>query len=365
MIKILMLIPYLSLSGGVSNYIKLLIKELNSEKYQIKYLEVGKTGSPFKDYFYPLLIFTQFLKLKRILKNDKPDIVHLNPSLTYAAIFRDFIFLKTIKKEGFPVLFFIHGWQEKISKKFENRIVKYYFKKRFEIADAIVVLANQFKNKLIELGIDANKIYVSTTMVKSDLYIPKDKIFSETCEILFCSNMKKEKGPYELLDAVPLIIKKFSDTYFNFVGDGKELEKLKRKTRKMGIEKNVSFNGYKIGNEKIKFFKKAHIFVLPSYSEGFPTVVIEAMAAGLPLVVKSVGGLEDAIEEGKQGLIIYKKPLDPKEIAEKIFHLIENPFLMQKISKNNIKEAKEKYDVKIICNKLIDIYENISKRKMI
>jgi glycosyltransferase involved in cell wall biosynthesis len=364
MTKILILTPNLKLPGGVSNYIKLLGKELDGKKFEIKYLFVGKTGVFFKDFFYPLLILTQFLKLKKILKNFKPDIVHLNPSLRYAAIFRDFIFLKTINKKDCAILLFIPGWQETISNTFKNIYFKKFFKRKFELADAILVLANQFKNKLVNLGINADKIYVSSTMVESEKYLPENKFFSNPYKVLFCANMKKEKGPYELLTAVPLVIEKYKDTSFIFVGDGKELEKLKRKTKEMGIEKNVIFNGYKTGNEKIEFFKKAHIFVFPSHSEGFPTVVLEAMAAGLSLVVTPVGGLVDAIKDGKQGFILNTKTPSSKEIGEKIIQLIENPYLMEKMSKNNITEAKEKYDVKKICNIIVNIYDNILIKKI-
>jgi len=360
MIKLLILTPSLKLSGGVSNYITLLINELNKEKIQITHLSVGQTGLPSKDIFYPLLILIQLIKLKRTLKKLQPEIVHINPSLTYAAIIRDFLFLKITKKQGYPVLFFIHGWQKKISKKFENKICKNYFKKRFEISDMIVVLANEFKKELIDLGIDGEKIYVLSTMVESEKYFQeKNKFFSNPYKVLFCGNMKKEKGPYELLNAVPLVLEKYCDTSFIFVGDGKELEKLKRKTKEMGIEKNVIFKGYKTGNEKIELFRKSHIFAFPSHSEGFPTVVIEAMAAGLPLIITPVGGLIDAIEDGKQGLIISTKIPDSKEIAEKILYLIENPHLMKKMSENNLRESKEKYDIKIVTKKIIDIYGEI------
>jgi len=364
MIKILILTPNLNLPGGVSNYIKLLGNELDGKKFEIKYLFVGKTGLLFKDLFYPLLILVQIIRLKKILKNFRPSVVHINPSLKYTAIIRDFLFLKLIKQKGYPVLFFIHGWEKKISKKFENVICKNYFKKRFEMADVIVVLAKEFKNNLVNLGINSKNIFITTTMVESEKYYPGDKNFSEPYNILFCANMKKEKGSYELLTAVPLVIEKYCDTSFIFVGDGKDLEKLKRKTKEMGIEKNVIFNGYKTGNEKIEFFKKAHIFVFPSHSEGFPTVVLEAMAAGLPLVVRSVGGLVDVIKDGKQGFILNTSTRSSKEIGDKIIQLIEHPDLMEKMSKNNITETKEKYDVKKTCNTIINIYDNILIRKI-
>jgi len=359
MIKILILTPFLSLSGGVSDYVKLLTKELNGKNFQIKYLEVGKTGIFKKDIFYPLLIFIQFLRLNRFLKSYKPDIVHLNPSLAYGAIFRDFIFLKRINKQGCSILLFIHGWKENISKKFDNIFFKIYFRKRFDTANAIVVLANQFKKKLVKLGINENKIYVSSTMIDTKKYNINNKIFLKPYMFLICTNMIKEKGIFELIEAAPMVLKKYKDSKFIFMGDGKDLKKLKRKTKKMGLEKNIVFTGYLNGKEKIDFFKKSHIFVLPSYTEGFPIVALEAMACGLPLIITSVGGIADFIIDSKHGFLLKTMPPSSNEIAEKIIQLLEHPDLIKKISEYNMIEAKEKYDVKLVSKQIASIYNNI------
>lgn len=359
MIKILIITPDLKQPGGVSNFIKLLSKGLDENNFEIKYFFVGKTGVYIKDLFYPFLILVSIFRLRKILKIFQPDLVHMNPSLDHIAIIRDFIFLRIIKREGYPVLFFIHGWQKNISKKFKNIIIKKYFKKRFEMIDLLVVLANEFKKELIDLGINSDKVSVLSTMVETNKYLPKYKIFTNPYKILFCANMKKEKGPFELLDAVPLVIEKYRDALFILVGDGKDLEKLKEKAKVMGIEKYVNFTGFKTGNNKIELFKQAHIFVFPSHSEGFPTVILEAMAAGLPLITTKIGGLKDAMENGRQGLIINRNISNPKEIAEKINYLIKNPEIMKKMSENNIKESLEKYDHKIITKKIIEIYGKI------
>jgi len=359
MIKILIITPLLDLPGGVSNYIQLLVKQMDKEKFEIKYLFVGKRGLFWKDFSYPLLIFIQFIKLKKLLKDYQPNLIHLNPSLQNIAIFRDFIFLKIIKKEDCKILLFIHGWQENIGKKFQSIFWKHYFKKRFEMADAIVVLANQFKRNLVELGINANKIYVSTTMVESELYLPEEKNFSAPYNILFCANMKEEKGPFEIIDAAPIILNKFPNTKFIFIGKGKDLIKLKKKSKELGIEKNIIFTGYISMENKVMIFKKSHIFIFPSFhGEGFPTVILEAMAAGLPIITTPIAGLVDAIENDKEGLILNIKP-SAIEVANKITQLLENPNLMKKISKNNLNEIKEKYDVKIVSRKIFEIYDNL------
>jgi glycosyltransferase involved in cell wall biosynthesis len=360
--KLLILTPSLKLPGGVSNYINLLKEYLDEDRYEIKYLFVGKTGIFWRDIIYPILVIIQFYRLKRILKEFQPDIIHINPSLTSIAIFRDFIFLNSLKKQKYPVLFLIHGWQDKISDRFQKIFWRNYFKNKFEMADAIVVLANKFKKKLIDLGIKAEKIYVSSTMVDSIKYLPKDKNFLKPYKILFCANIKQEKGPFEILESAPIVLNKFPDTKFIFIGKGKDLEKLKEKSKLMKIEKNVVFTGYLPIEKKINIFKESHIFIFPSlHGEGFPTVILEAMAAGLPVITTPVAGLADAIEDYREGLILKDIPPKPNEIAENLIKLLENPELMKKICINNLKRAKEEFDISKISGKIISIYDTILK----
>ena len=273
--RILILSSSLELTGGVSNYIDILIKNLNKDELEIRHFSTGRVKSLYKNLFYPFLIIIQLLDLKGILRDFKPDLVHMNPSLTYFAVIRDFILLRIVKQEGYPVILFIHGWQESISDKFSNIIFKHFFKKRFDMADKIVVLANQFKLKLSDLGINPDKIFVSSTMADSADYLSKDKEFTEPYKILFCAVMKKEKGPFEVLDCAKIVLNKYPNTKFILIGDGKDLVKLIRKSKVMKIEKNVEFTGY-ISYDKMGYlFKNSHIFLFPTFhGEGFQTLIL-------------------------------------------------------------------------------------------
>ena len=361
MFKILLLGPSLEIKGGVSNYVKLLTKNINNSKYHIKYFASGKSSVRWKNILIPLIILVQLVKLKIILKKYQPDLIHINPSLGWWAVFRDFFFSKIIKANGFPVLFFIHGWETSVSDKFRKKIFwRNYFTKRFDMFNGIVVLAKDFKQKILDLGIYEKKIFLSTTMVDSKKFLPEKKKFSKPYKVLFCANMEREKGPYELLESITLVLDKKPDTHFIFIGNGIELENLKLRAKKIGIEENINFTGYIQNKEKIKLFKTAHIFAYPSYfGEGFPTVILEAMASGMPIITTKVAGLKDSLKNGKEGFLLKTMPSEPKEIAGLIIQLIESPELMKIIYENNLKEIKEKYDVSVVTKQMEVIYRNI------
>lgn len=223
----------------------------------------------------------------------------------------------------------------------------------------VLVLASEFKKELVNLGISSNKIKITTTMVESEKYKPKIKKFNKNITVLFCGRIKVAKGIYELLDAIPIILDKHPETKFIYMGNGSEFNNLYKKIKEIKLSKNVDCIGHKSGNEKIKTYQNSNILVLPSYSEGFPNVFCEAMSAGLPIIATPKGGLADVLKDGKQGLIIKSMPPKPDDIAEKIIKLIKNPVLMKKMSQNNLKEAKEKYDVNVVCEEIGKIYEEI------
>ena len=208
----------------------------------------------------------------------------------------------------------------------------------------------------------ANKIRVETTMTNSSEYVSRTKIFEEPYRILFCSRIEKNKGIYELLSAFSLVLRKYPTAQLTYMGDGSELKNLKSKIIEMNLSENVKSIGRKIGDSKIREYKNSDIFVFPTYHyEGFPNVYCEAMAAGLPVIATPRAGLADVFQNRTQGIVIRQIPPRSREIALRIIQLLKEPNLMEKISKNNSKEGKEKYDVKVVCNRIESIYRETSE----
>jgi glycosyltransferase involved in cell wall biosynthesis len=352
--------------GGVYNYTKLLIKYIDKNKFNIHYYSLGKSPNWYSGEDKPTLIKFILYQIKMIifffyfLKKNKIDIAHLNSGLTQISLIREGILSIIAKFIGCKTLFFIHGWKEEDY----NIILKSKFKKRIFInflnkQNGIIVLGEIFKKELVDLGVNKDKIFTSSTMVESDKFI-SEKIVTKPLKILFCANIVKEKGPFELLKSAPVVLNYFPDVKFIFVGNGKDIQKLKILSEELEIKENIEFTGYVDMNKKIKLFKDANIFAFPSYyGEGFPTVILEAMAAGLPVITTSNAGLIGAIEDGREGFLLKTMPSEPEEIAEKIIELIKNPDLLRKISQNNVKTAQKQYDTKVISNQISRIYNQI------
>jgi glycosyltransferase involved in cell wall biosynthesis len=362
-IRILLCSVSLEDKGGVSNYVRLILENYPKEKYQMDHFVEGSSSKIMK-ILYPLILLIQLLKFKEKLKRFKPDIIHINPSLAWVAIVRDYLFTRYAKKNGFSVIFCIGGWDTHISEHFHHKnLLSWFFHKIFITPERILVLANSFKKELIELGINPNKIQITTMMVESEKFKPKEKTFHPPYTLLFCSRIEILKGIYPLVEAFQLTVQKYPETQLIFVGDGRELSNLKEKISSLRLGENIRCVGHKSDDEKIQFFTHSDMMILPSFTEGFPNVFCEAMAAGLPFIGTQVGGLVDVFQDEKQGLVIRSLPPQPQEISDKIIQLIENKELMKQISETNIREVQEKYDVKVVMKRLDMLYQELFDMK--
>jgi len=124
----------------------------------------------------------------------------------------------------------------------------------------------------------------------------------------------------------------------------------------LGLKKYVQFVGRVPQVQVRPFMQQADVFVLPSLSEGFPNVILEAMTCGLPIVATRVGGIPDVIKNGVHGYLVEAKR--PDEIAEKILILLQNDQLRNEISRTNVAEVKA-YAWENIIDQLERIYLEI------
>jgi glycosyltransferase involved in cell wall biosynthesis len=173
--------------------------------------------------------------------------------------------------------------------------------------------------------------------------------------ILFVGTLRPVKGLTYLIEAMKITRDKNKDIQLMLVGSGEERVHLEVLIKKLKLKKCVNFIG-KVPNEEVpEYMFASDVFVLPSLSEGFPNVVLEAMASGLPIVATNVGGLSEIIKDGENGFVV--EPKSPKQIAEMVLMLLEDDELRERISKNNKKRVKD-YSLESVVARLEEIYRS-------
>lgn len=287
-------------------------------------------------------------------------ITHLNPSLSWSSLFRDGLFLIIAKLSKKKIVVFFRGWHNYMVYLIDNkRLGKLLFKWVFGKADAIIVLSVKFQQKLEEWDFK-KPIYIETTVVDEALISDNEEINSnkdnKSINILFLARVETYKGIFELIDAFEILKIKHPNISLTITGDGSKLSDAKKIIKEKGI-KDVCFTGYVINMAKAKVYSSSDIYALPSYGEGMPNSVLEAMAFGLPVISRPVGGLNDFFINGKMGYLTESK--DPKVLAELIEKLIVNPKLRREISAHNSAFARKHFMASTVAKRLENIYKEV------
>jgi len=139
--------------------------------------------------------------------------------------------------------------------------------------------------------------------------------------IVMVANLRREKGHDVLIDAAPAILHRFPDARFELVGGGIEQAALTARAAERGVLGAFSFAGH--CEDVANRLADADIFVLPTRSDASPNAVVEAMAAGLPIVVSDVDGVSELIEDGRSGLLV--PPDSPRALAQTLCQLMADP----------------------------------------
>lgn len=293
-------------------------------------------------------------RLRAALDSRRFDLVHVNPSLGPKALLRDGLNLLSVRRRGLPALVFIHGWDQETEARLRGPGLA-LFRRTFLRADAIIVLAREFERKLRGLGY-RGPIHVTTTAVPDDAFAaaPRRAAAQDAVRLLYLSRFEPRKGVLETIQAFALLKKSHPGLALTLAGAGLELPAVSALIGDLGL-RDVTLTGHVSGAAKARAFSEADIFLFPSsYGEGMPTVVLEAMAGGLPVVTRPVGGLADFFESGRMGFAT--DSVDPHAIAPLIERLIADPHARQTMGDYNRQYARRRFHGSVVAGRLLSIY---------
>lgn len=357
---VLVTCPELEKPGGVANYYQVLRRHFPSD---MDYFIVGARQNEVGRLKRVLRFCRDNLSFAMRLKRGRCDLVHLNPSLGPNALIRDGLLLLIAKGFGKKVIIFMRGWDVDCEQLIWNQFL-WLFRLVYFRADAFIVLAAEFKAKLLKMGYH-KAIYTETTIVNDDVF----EIISEpqrqravtgiktNFHILFLSRIEKKKGIYEAIEAYRILKRKYENITMTVAGDGPEYGCVMEYIAKRKIE-DIEFCGHVQAEAKHKQYLKADVYVFPTFfGEGMPNSVLEAMAYGLPVITRPVGGMRDFFVNGKMGFITESR--DAETFAELIERLITDTDERERMGSYNHQYAKENFAASIVAGRLEQIYRKV------
>lgn len=310
----------------------------------------------------PLTDLRALFTLFKILRKERPDIVHTHTSKAgFLGRFASFlarvpIIIHTPHGHVFhsyfgPVLTKIFVIAEKISSLITDKIITLTNRERDEHIERRIAPLNKFIT--IHSGVDLDRfmnLNINIKKKKKELNIPKDY-----CVIGTVGRLVPIKGHKYLVSAAEMIIKEFPKTVFIFVGDGFLKPILERHAEALGIRKNIIFTGWRKDVPEILYL--FDILVFPSLNEGMGRVMVEGMSLGKPIVASNVGGIRDLIEDGKNGILV--SPRDSNALRKAISRLIRNKKLAEGLGKIGKMEVYPDFDASTMVKKIDNLYESL------
>lgn len=323
--KILINLPdYRHIHGGVTNHFAGLRPHW---KENVRYNIIGKRREGWSGLWW---LPWDYLKFVFLLLLWRPDVVLVNPSMNSRAWPRDRMFLRIAQLLRRTTAVMFHGWTDSYfeSVKADGKSVKILNR-----TACIFVLATEFKNRLVAAGVTA-PIVLTTTKVSDEMLggVPPREPAGKITDILFLARVIKTKGIFVVLDMFKRLAAEFPEATLTVAGDGEALDEARRYAADNAIPR-VTFTGHVEPADVARIMSRSQIYVLPTHSEGMPTSVLEAMAFGLFVVTRPVGGLKDFFESGKMGILT--ESLQADDYYDIIAPLMTDPAAFNAVSAYN------------------------------
>ncbi|MBO5209431.1 MAG: glycosyltransferase family 4 protein [Lachnospiraceae bacterium] len=344
--KICMIVPNPAVKGGIASVVNGYRGSDMEKQHQISYVESYCDGSKWQKLFKALSGYLAFIG--QLLRN-RPDLIHIHSSFG-PSFYRKIPFIYLGRWAGIPVVNHIHGaefdvFYEQASEKKKKRIAKVYGK-----CNRLVVLSAEWKEAISQI-VPADKIDIVENYCK----IPEEPYDTgrKQAQILFLGELGERKGCYD----IPVIYEKVKQNcpqaHLVMAGDG-QMAQIKEAFGQRNLLEDVEFPGWIRGEAKEKLLRESAIFLFPTYNEGMPMAVLEAMGYGMGIVTTQVGGIPKLIAHKQNGYL--EKPGDTEAMAQDVISLLQEENLSRQMGQQARNLVKQKYSLESHWQKLEQTY---------
>jgi len=355
--------------GGISINYQTLMSSSLSDRLSVQYIETSKGnfrfsergGFKFSNAANALVNLLSFIKALRFFR---PDVVHIGTAYGPSFIKHGLMALAARLADCVVIMQF-HCHLEKLyptKSSFLNR----FFLMVTRWCDGLIVLSSNWVNPLKSLT-NCAVVYIPNA-IHTRIYaaIPREKCpaASNKPRILYLGHIGYQKGIFDLIDAVQQVAETTRNFSVDLVGEELalgELQTVNQAIHDKSLDDLIHIHPPEYDEKKFQRFKKASIYVLPSHHEGMPMSILEAMAAGLPVVATDVGGIRDQVLDGETGFIVPSGSV--KALSEALKQLILDEDKRLAMGAAGRARAQECFDIENKVDALISLYRSLFHEK--
>lgn len=356
--------PHRKAVSGVSTHLNLLFASPLAEEFSLVHFQVGSEGRVEGRAGRLVRLLVSPLSLALAILTRGAAIVHLNTSLFARAYWRDLAYLVVAKLCGARVLYQVHGGA--LPQQFfrGSRFLSVFLRGTLRLADAIIVLA--------EAELEAYRRFVPgqqvLTLPNAIDCAPYARVTrsrsnpSQPLRLAYVGRLIRSKGLYEAVQAMSIAKAHSIKATLVIAGSGPEELALPDYAVKLGVASDVRFTGPIFGERKIKILAESDAFVFATYHpEGLPYALLEAMAAGLPVITTRIGAIPDVVADGVHGLFVPGN--DPDAIYRAIAALSANRDLLARMSAACRTRVAAAYSMERMSGEFCRLYSEICAAK--
>lgn len=332
--------------GGISSVVNVYREMGLFHRFPVIYLASHIDGGTWSKIAY---FIKAWLRYASLLLRGRVGVVHVHMA-TDLSFWRKFLFLVPTYTAGVPAILHLHSGDFDVWYEHGSRWRKWAIRNAFDRARSIIVLSRSWQKWA--QSISSNSLIIP---IYNPVRVPQLVDFSvrDANSVLFLGQLGNLKGTYDLLQAVARVVRRHPAVRLVLAGDG-EVERVREEVIRLGLQQHVEVHDWVSGERKEALLERASIYALPSYCEGLPMSVLEAMANGLPIICTPVGGIPEAVTDGLEGRLIV--PGDVDALCTALDDLLSRRDLCQQMGQAARKKVEERFSAARILPQVEQLY---------
>ena len=349
--KIVMIGTSLQTMGGIASVIKVYVAAGLFELYHMEYLATHCDGGARRKLGIMLRAYARFLVL---LFSGRLGLLHVHVASRASFWRKSFFFLLAFLCRV-PTILHLHGaefgqFYADECGPVQRALIRFVFNR----ASRVVVLSEAWKHWVETISSNSR-----IDVIYNPVILPPSVAAwhaRQRGNILSLGRIGKRKGSFDLLDAAARVADKVSDLRLLYGGDG-DADAARLHADTVGMQARLSLLGWVGPQERERYLNSAYIYALPSYNEGLPMSVLEAMAAGMPILSTPVGGIPEAVTDGVEGFLV--PPGDVAALADRLQQLLQDDVLAARMGTAARRKVEQCFSSQAVLPRLQTMYQEL------
>lgn len=353
--KVCMIVQDKMVKGGIAAVVSGYYGSKLEQDYEMIYVESYKDGGKLTKLIKGICGYFKFAK---VLLVDRPDLVHIHSSFG-PSFYRKLPFIYMASWAHKPIINHIHGADFSIFYEQADEKKKRLIKLVYEKCSRLIALSDEWKERLGRIVSEDKIVIIENYSILHKDALDERQNRKTNNTVLFLGELGHRKGCYDIPYVIGKVAKRIPEVKFILAGAGSAQDEgnILQLIKENNVEKNVEFPGWVRSDRKDRLLREADVFFLPSYNEGMPMSILDAMGYGLPIVSTRVGGIPKIVVNGLNGYCL--EPGDIEKMANAIIDVLNNPSM----GEESIEIICEKYSFDLHLQKLVNLYEQEIERK--